>query len=318
LVVEAGKPVEFVFENNDLMPHNFVITQAGSMEEIGQLAEATALEPDAAQRHYVPKSDKILLASKLLFPRTVQKLPFNVPTKPGVYPYVCTYPGHWRRMYGALYVVTNLNDYFANPDAYLASANLPIQDELLKDRRPRTEWKLSEFAHLLTDHGLHGRSYATGKQMFTMASCVGCHRLENVGQQFGPELTKLDPKWKSLDILSHILDPSQKIEEKYKTYLFQMEDGKIVAGMIVEETDDVVKVIENPLTATDPKHLLKNEITARQQQSISPMPKGLLDKLSRDEILDLLAYVIAAGDKNHATFKNDHPHEHNHSEHQHH
>ena len=42
LVVQAGKLVEFVFENNDLMPHNFVITQPGALEEIGTLAESTA------------------------------------------------------------------------------------------------------------------------------------------------------------------------------------------------------------------------------------------------------------------------------------
>src|SRR5207244_2979242 len=91
LVVKAGKPVEFVFENTDLMPHNFVIAQPGSMEELGKIAEATAAQPDAQARHFVPKSNKILLASRLLQPRDVQKLSFTAPKEPGVYPYVCTY-----------------------------------------------------------------------------------------------------------------------------------------------------------------------------------------------------------------------------------
>ena len=69
LVVKAGKPVEIVFENNDLMPHNFVVTQPGSLEEIGMLAEATATQPGALERGYVPQSNKILLKSKLLQPR---------------------------------------------------------------------------------------------------------------------------------------------------------------------------------------------------------------------------------------------------------
>src|SRR5207248_8149607 len=60
LVVQAGKPVEFVFENTDLMPHNFVIIQPGSLEEIGMLAENTATLPGAQERHYVPASSKIL------------------------------------------------------------------------------------------------------------------------------------------------------------------------------------------------------------------------------------------------------------------
>src|SRR5205823_2297802 len=90
LVVQAGKPVEIIFENSDLMPHNFVVTKPGALEEIGVLAEATATQPGALERHYVPASDKILLASRLLPPRDAQKLSFTAPKQPGVYPYVCT------------------------------------------------------------------------------------------------------------------------------------------------------------------------------------------------------------------------------------
>ncbi|HEV3136639.1 MAG TPA: HEAT repeat domain-containing protein, partial [Pirellulales bacterium] len=91
IVVKAGKPVEFIFENSDLMPHNFVISQPGSMENLGTVAEATAQQPGAAERHYVPQSKKIILSSTLLQPRTSEKLSFVAPTQPGVYPYVCTY-----------------------------------------------------------------------------------------------------------------------------------------------------------------------------------------------------------------------------------
>src|SRR5262249_50686441 len=146
LVVEAGKPVEFLFENNDLMPHNFVITQPGALEEIGTLAESTATDPQATQRHFVPPSKKILLASRLLQPRESQRLPFTAPKQPGVYPYVCTYPGHWRRMYGALYVVNDLEHYLADPESHLARNPLPLADELLKYTGPRKEWKFEELA----------------------------------------------------------------------------------------------------------------------------------------------------------------------------
>ncbi|HUR54513.1 MAG TPA: PVC-type heme-binding CxxCH protein, partial [Gemmataceae bacterium] len=54
LVVQAGKPVEFVFENTDIMPHNFVITVPGALEEVGNAAEAFATQPGAAEKHYVP------------------------------------------------------------------------------------------------------------------------------------------------------------------------------------------------------------------------------------------------------------------------
>src|SRR5262249_55483137 len=69
IVVGAGNPVEFIFENIDLMPHTLAILQPGSLEEIGTLAEATATDPAAASRHFIPKSNKILLSSVLLQPR---------------------------------------------------------------------------------------------------------------------------------------------------------------------------------------------------------------------------------------------------------
>jgi hypothetical protein len=50
IVGQAGKPVEILFENSDMMPHNFVITRPGALEEIGLLAEATATQPDALWR----------------------------------------------------------------------------------------------------------------------------------------------------------------------------------------------------------------------------------------------------------------------------
>ena len=143
LVVQAGKPVEFLFENTDTMPHNFVIIQPGSLQEIGDLAEKTGRSPGAAGRHYVPDSAKVLLKSQLIQPRQSQRLSYTAPTKPGVYPYVCTYPGHWQRMHGALYVVADLEAYLAGPEAYLAKHPLPIADPLLKMNRPRTEWKLT-------------------------------------------------------------------------------------------------------------------------------------------------------------------------------
>src|SRR5262249_6676310 len=161
IALRAGKPVEFVFENSDLMPHNFVIVQSGALEEIGLSAEATAQQPGAAARHFVPESKKILLASTLLQPRAVEKLSFVAPSEPGVYPYVCTYPGHWRRMYGALYVVADLDAYLENPDSYLAAHPLEIKDPLLRDRRPRTEWKYEDLAGAVGDLK-SARSYGNG------------------------------------------------------------------------------------------------------------------------------------------------------------
>jgi putative heme-binding domain-containing protein len=307
IVIKAGKPVEFILENFDLMPHNFVITLPGVMEEIGKIAEASATSPEFQARQFVPKSNKILLSSNLLQTRETQKLSFTAPLQPGVYPYVCTYPGHWMRMHGALYVVEDLDAYHANPTAYLMKNPLPIKDELLKDTRPRTEWKFEELASAI--EGMKsGRSYSNGKQMFAVGTCVACHKMEGVGNEFGPDLTKLDVKMKSVDILKDVIEPSFKINEKYQTFIFELGSGKTVTGIILEETKETVKIIENPLAKAEPLVIKVADIDSRKKSPISMMPKGLLDKLTRDEVLDLIAYIASRGDRKHPLFQGEHDH----------
>jgi putative heme-binding domain-containing protein len=317
VAVQAGKPVEFVLQNSDLMPHNFVIAQPGSLEEVGLLAEAHAQESAFAARHYVPDSPKILAAAKLMLPREAQRLSFNAPTAAGVYPFVCTYPGHWRRMYGALYVVDDLDAYLANPEAYVAKAKLEPRDALLRDRRPRTEWTYADLAGPIEEMSHSGgRKFASGRQLFTLANCIACHRLENKGNVFGPDLTKLDPKWKLADILNEILVPSARINEKFQTNIFELASGKTVSGLVLEENADTIKIIENPLAKLEPTILRRGDVLERQRSKTSLMPKGLLDKLTRDEILDLVAYVASGANPQHPLFRakpEDHSHTHAHA-----
>jgi len=308
IVVQAGKPVEFRFSNSDNMPHNFAIVEPGSLEEIGLLAEATARDADAMARHYIPKSDRILLASRLLQPSENQALSYEAPATPGIYPYVCTYPGHWRRMYGALYIVDNLDEYQSNPVAYLAEHKLPIQDELLTFNTRGREWKFDEFAAEVKSLP-EGRSFDVGKQVFKVSNCIACHRLDNEGQVFGPDLAKLDDKKHTVtNILQSLLEPSKVIDQKYQSYSLILESGKVITGMIVEETAEAVDVVIDPLAKAKPTRIEKSEIEERIALKTSIMPQGLLDRLSREEILDLVAYVYARGDKKHELFETHHHH----------
>ena len=302
--VKAGKTIEIVFENDDLMPHNFVVLKPGSLEEVGMLGETTGTQSDAGMRQYVPRSDKVLFHSNLLQPRAIQRLTFTAPRAPGVYPYVCTFPGHWRRMYGAMYVVDDLDGYLADPEGYLKNHPLAIADALLKFNRPRTEWKFDDLAPLVAELD-HGRSFANGKQMFTVANCIACHQVGGVGKQVGPDLAKLDPKNKPVDVLRDIVEPSFRINEKFYTYIIATDEGKVITGLISKETVDEVEVMENPLAKCDPTIIKKASILDRKKSPVSLMPKGLLDKLTREEILDLVSYVYSHGDPQNKLFQGE-------------
>ncbi len=304
IVVEAGKTVEFILSNSDQMPHNFAIVEPGFMEKVGLLAEATAQQPDVQARHYIPRSDKILLSSRLLNTGDTQALSFDVPNTPGVYSYVCTYPGHWRRMYGALYVVKDVKAYYANPEEYLKKNNIQIKDELLNYSTKGQEWAFEDLAESIQKLK-HGRSFDVGKRAFKVANCIACHRMNKEGMEFGPDLTKLDMKKRNSEyILKSILHPSKDIDKKYQSYAFLLRSGKVVAGLIVKETPKKITVLPAASWATKQTVDLKtSEIKQRKKIPQSIMPEGLLNRLSREEILDLVTYVQAAGNERSAMFQ---------------
>jgi putative membrane-bound dehydrogenase-like protein len=106
LTVAPGQLVEIVLANPDGMQHNFVLGAQGSLETIGAAADVLARSPDGLTQQYVPDVPQVLFATRLLEPGQTVTFQFKAPTDPGQYPYVCTFPAHWKTMNGVLNVVT--------------------------------------------------------------------------------------------------------------------------------------------------------------------------------------------------------------------
>ena len=104
LTVQAGQWVELTFENLDVMAHNVVIGQPGSLETIGEAADALASAPNGSALNYIPQVESVIIATSLLDAGEKAVLTFQIPATPGDYPFVCTFPGHWRVMNGILKV----------------------------------------------------------------------------------------------------------------------------------------------------------------------------------------------------------------------
>ena len=103
--VEAGEELEIEFFNPDQMPHNLVITVPGGLESVGLKAEAMAKEPDGFARNFVPATADVLYSTTLINTGETARLRFTVPARTGSYPFVCTFPGHWRTMNGLMSVI---------------------------------------------------------------------------------------------------------------------------------------------------------------------------------------------------------------------
>ncbi len=105
-VVKAGEPVELTFENPDAMQHNLLIIKPKSLELIGKASDKMITQRDAAERNYIPNLPQYIVASTpLVNPDQSYTLTFTAPTEAGAYPFVCTFPGHWRLMKGVMKVV---------------------------------------------------------------------------------------------------------------------------------------------------------------------------------------------------------------------
>ncbi|MCG8586339.1 MAG: GDSL-type esterase/lipase family protein, partial [Pirellulales bacterium] len=113
---KPGQSVKLVFLNADATDHNLVIVKPGALAEVGMAANEMAKDPRHASGDFIPrdKRDLILHNTPMIGPtrkEQVHVLRFNAPTEPGIYPYVCTFPGHWKTMNGVMHVVDDLTKY---------------------------------------------------------------------------------------------------------------------------------------------------------------------------------------------------------------
>jgi plastocyanin len=100
--VAPGDHVTVEFHNGDEMIHNFVVTAPGKRLKV--VSAALELGSSGPGRNFVPDLKDVLWSTRALNPNETTTLSFTAPEEEGVYPYVCTFPGHGFLMYGAMYV----------------------------------------------------------------------------------------------------------------------------------------------------------------------------------------------------------------------
>ncbi len=170
-----------------------------------------------------------------------------------------------------------------------------------KERKFVKEWKMADLEPAL-DEVARGRNFESGKAAFTDAQCLACHHFGNEGGSVGPELTAAASKYSRRDILDSILEPSKVVSEQYQNFSITKKDGDELIGRIVDETAEKVVMQVNPFTS-DRTDVKKSDIASRKAAKLSPMPEGLVNNLSKEEILDILAFIESMGKPKAPNFK---------------
>jgi putative heme-binding domain-containing protein len=164
------------------------------------------------------------------------------------------------------------------------------------------KWTVDDLV-AMSEKKLAGRDFERGRTIFGAASCFACHRFANEGGSMGPDLTVVSGRFSIRDLAESIVEPSKVISDQYVATIFELDDGLTVTGRIVNASDNTVMVNTNML---DPNLLVnvdRRKIESMKPSPISMMPAELLDTFKEDEILDLLAYLLSRGDREHKMFK---------------
>ena len=132
---------------------------------------------------------------------------------------------------------------------------------------------------------------ARGRLIFTAnaaAQCKSCHKAGDVGENVGPDLTKIGAKHDKLALLDQILEPSKTIEPAYVTHMVETKDGRIISGLLVQKNNEAV-VLKDAQGKTS--RIAVAEIEQFVPQSRSLMPELLLRDLTAQQVADLLEYL---------------------------
>ena len=302
IYIQAGKPVEIVFENVDIMPHNLIITTPGAREEVGILAERLGSTPQGFAKQFIPDTDKVLFATGMLQAGEQQRLQITAPTELGEYPFVCTFPGHWRTMFGTVHVVADISDIPLQATAPVNSHGDIPQRQFVR------KWSTQDVLNAINLLE-SGRDFQAGRQLFTQVSCVACHAMKGAGGKLAPDMHDLQKKLAEqktdvAKIVDALVVPSKEIDAKYRVQIVVTVDGKLHSGVVVFEDEKILRLSANPLEKNvKVVEIDKQDIDEREESKVSIMPEGLLNTMTRNEILDLLAYIISGANPEHPAFR---------------
>ncbi len=167
--------------------------------------------------------------------------------------------------------------------------------------RTPTLWTLEELS-AAAETGLKERDFENGRKMFSAAACYACHRFGNAGGMTGPDLTGSGGRYSPHDFLDQIINPSKEINEQFAPIVVTRNDGTTVSGVVVNLSGDNVTLNTDLSDPNQRENVDRKVVKSIELSKVSPMPPMLLSMLKKEEVLDLVAYVLSGGDRGHAMF----------------
>ena len=178
-----------------------------------------------------------------------------------------------------------------------------VMAEAMAGRTFVKNWEMEELSKSASS-GLKGRNFQVGRKMFAAGGCYACHRFGNQGGMNGPDLTGSGGRYSPHDLLEQIMYPSKEINEQFVPTFVTLKNGEALSGVVVNLNGDRVTLNTDLYDPNQRTSVLRKEIQSMGPSPVSPMPPDLLTMMEKEEIMDLLAYILSGGDKQHRFFAN--------------
>jgi len=162
-------------------------------------------------------------------------------------------------------------------------------------RQFQKAWTVAELTPDL-DQAAKGRNFARGKEIFSSVLCIQCHHFAQAGGSVGPDLSAVGSRFNHHDLLESIIEPSKVISEQYASLIVTTKSGDAVMGLVSEQNADHLTLVTDPIAGTK-KTIPTADIKSKEISPVSMMPPGLINVLTKDEIMDLLAYLESGGNE---------------------
>ena len=163
-------------------------------------------------------------------------------------------------------------------------------------------WTMKEMGKWVPSGVPGKRDFKNGRQMFGAGSCYACHRIEGEGGAVGPDLTSVGGKFGGYDLIESIVDPGKEISDQYGSSIFTLTDGTQLNGRIMNMRNNEYWVNTDMMQPSTVTKVNAENLTSIEPSTISMMPPGLLNTMDKEDILDLMAYLIAGGKSDHQLF----------------
>lgn len=186
-------------------------------------------------------------------------------------------------------------DELAELDALSSRMEAVAMPNITPPKGPGRAWTMDEVLALATKEKLKDRNLTSGKNLFAATMCLTCHRFAGDGGGIGPDITGAASRYTMRDLMENIIDPSKVISDQYGTEVIEKKDGASLIGRPIVEENDKLFVMTNPFAPNDHVAIDTKTIKSRKPAPISMMPPGLINSLNPDELLDLIAYIMAGG-----------------------